>query len=253
MAVGVMASFGVTRVQAVPRPTLGIIGTGNEFTPPGEEPKPGQIRNSNSPMLLAMAREHGIEIPRQLHATDCLDEIVPALERMSGLDIVLLTGGVSAGAYDLVPKALARYGAKEVFHGVNQKPGKPLLLARKDRQMIFGLPGNPMACHFGFHRYVFAAIQKMSGGLRAAAVFQGELTQPIQPRGGRPHFIPGCAQYAVDKPGTWQIEPLPGVSAADIFLGSEANCYVEVEPGDRTLEAGNLCSFTWLGRTPWDT
>jgi molybdenum cofactor synthesis domain-containing protein len=250
MAVGTLASFGVAQVQAIPRPTLGIISTGGEFAPPGELPGPGQIRNSNGPMLRAMAREQGIDAPLQFQSRDSLEEILQALDSVSGLDIILLTGGVSVGKYDLVPAALADYGAEAVFHGVNQKPGKPLFFAKKDRQLIFGLPGNPLSCHFGFHRYVAAAIRKMSGRSSPTSLL-GALTQSVRPK-GRPQFIPGRAYCGTEKAGTWQLEILSAVSAADIFRGCEANCYVEVPLSDRTLEPGDVCSFTWLGRPPWD-
>lgn len=252
MAIAAMASFGMAAVRVYPFPTLGIITTGGELATEGQPPLPGQIRNSNGPMLWAMARLQGISEPRQLHAADCTDAILRALERTAGLDIVLLTGGVSVGAYDLVPAALARYGAATVVHGVRQKPGKPLLFARKDGQLLFGLPGNPLACHLGFHRYVAAAVCKMSGRCAAAVRFQGELLQALRPRGGRTHFIPGRAVYAADARGSWRVEALPGASSADIFHGCGANCYIELPPGDRIVEAGSPCSFTWLGRSPWE-
>jgi molybdopterin molybdotransferase len=248
MAVGTLASFGVAEVQVVPRPELVIISTGGEFAPHGEPLEPGQIRNSNGPMLRAMAREQGIDAPLQLQARDSLEEILRALDRVSGMDIILLTGGVSVGKYDLVPSALADYGAEEVFHGVNQKPGKPLFFAKKDRQLIFGLPGNPLSCHFGFHRYVAAAIRKMSGHAATVAL-HGALNQPLRSKGDRPQFIPA---RATGKDGAWQLDIVSAVSSADIFRGCAANCYVEVPLGDRTLEPGEQCSFTWLGRPPWD-
>jgi molybdopterin molybdotransferase len=250
MAIGAMVAFGVQRVRVIPRPMLAVISTGEEFAPPGKPPGPGQIRNSNGEMLIAMARDYGIPGPWQRTVADRLEDIVRALRGVSQLDIVVLTGGVSAGTYDLVPQAIAKYGAERIFHGVNQRPGKPLLFARKDRQLIFGLPGNPLASHFGFHRYVSAAIRKMAGQAVAVDSFQGELVQPLAPKGGRPRFIPGQARYAADRPCQWQVGITAGVSSADIFRGCEANCYVEV-PSNRALEAGDLCAFTWLGRLPW--
>jgi molybdopterin molybdotransferase len=251
LAVAAMASFGIAAVQVVPRPTLGIITTGGELAAEGQPPRQGQIRNSNGPMLLAMAQLQGIQDPRQLHAADRPELILQALEGMARLDIVLLTGGVSVGTYDLVPEALIQYGAEPIFHGVKQKPGKPLLFARKNRQLIFGLPGNPLACHLGFHRYVAAAIRKVSGRAAVAPRFRGELVQAMRPKGGRTHFIPSRAEYAAGTPASWRVEALPGVSSADIFPGCRANCYMELPPGEQTLEAGSPCVFTWLDGPPW--
>ena len=141
-------------------------------------------------MLAAMARQLRIPNPPQRQVEDRLDRIVQALEEMADRNIILLSGGVSLGTYDLVPQALVRYGAEIVFRGVKQKPAKPLLLARKGRQLLFGLPGNPLACHLGFHRYVAAAIGKTSGRSAPAPRFQGELLQTIEPKEGRTHFVP---------------------------------------------------------------
>ena len=187
LAIAVLASFGIDAVQVVPRPTLAIIATGTELIPPGQSPAAWQIRDSNGPMLLAMARETGIRSPRCLRAGDRLDAIVEALRQTTDCDIVVLGGGVSAGKYDLVVPALQQYGAEIIFHKVTQKPAKPLLLARTETQQIFGLPGNPLACHLGFHRYVVAGIRRMEGK-PLVETWHGELAAPLRPPGGRTLF-----------------------------------------------------------------
>jgi molybdenum cofactor synthesis domain-containing protein len=246
LAIAVLASFGCTTVCVVPRPRLGVITTGAELIPAGQELQSGQIRDSNGPMLLAMIGELGCERPRYLHAADSREAICAALTQMADRDIVLLSGGVSVGTYDLVPDALAQYGAEVVFHKVRQKPGKPLLVAQKGDQLLFGLPGNPLACHLGFHRYVAAAVRKMEGKPALARPLFGELAAPIAAKGGRTHFVPARARYAPDASGGWHLEVLPGVSSADIFTGCHANCYVEVRPGERPVEAGASLPFTWF-------
>ena len=251
LAIATLASFGRHSVRAVPHPRLGVITTGGELIPPGQEPQPGEIRDSNGPMLVAMAGELGCERPPHLHAPDRLEPIVEALQQTADRDIVLLTGGVSVGTYDLVPAALSQYGAEVVFHKVRQKPGKPLLAARKGTQLLFGLPGNPLACHLGFHRYVAAAVRKMEGKPALPQPLYGELVQPIAAKGGRTHFVPAHAKYAPDAPSGWRIELLPGVSSADIFTGCRANCYVEAPPGDRPIAAGESLPFTWFTAAGW--
>src|SRR5208337_1337169 len=127
LGVAVLASFGKTRVRVIPFPRLAIITTGGEVVREGDPLEPGQIRNSNGPMLLAMAKELGIHAPQYLHARDHIGELRQALFESNDADIIVLTGGVSVGTYDLVPQVLAELGAEKVFHGVRQKPGKPLL------------------------------------------------------------------------------------------------------------------------------
>jgi len=247
LGVAVLASFGKTSVRVIPFPRLAIITTGGEFVQEGDPLGPGQIRNSNGPMLLAMARDLGIDSPRYLHAPDRIVELRQVLEESHDADIVVLTGGVSVGAYDLVPQAIAELGAETLFHGVSQKPGKPMLFARSERQLFFGLPGNPLSCHLGFHRYVRAATRKMSGRDPRPRRFQGELTGRIACKGDRTHFVPALAEPAVDSRSTWRVTPLPAASSADVFAAGVANCYVEAPPMDVPLVAGQTCQFTWLG------
>jgi molybdopterin molybdotransferase len=184
--------------------------------------------------------------PPQRHAADQLPLIVEALAGMADLDIICLSGGVSVGRYDLVPQALVEYGGEAVFHGVRQKPAKPLLFARKGRQLLVGLPGNPLACHLGFERYVSAAIRKMSGRPAPAPQFQGELQQAIQPKKDRTHFVPARAEWSPGPATPWRLTLLPGNSSADLLAGCGANCYVELPPGADTAQAGRLCTFSWF-------
>ncbi len=296
MAIGAMASFSRAAVQVIPRPSLGIITTGAELAAaegPADEdlaPRlgcraavlissplgPGQIRDSNGPMLVAMTRAEGIEPQRTVHVADRLEAIRAALQAAADWDIVVLTGGVSVGTFDLVPQALAEYGAETIFHGVKQKPGKPLLFARRApgdpapgknsassgcrvpagrRQLLFGLPGNPLACHLGFHRYISAAIRKLSGRPPYRAQMPGELTDvpptmstwcPV--KRDRTHFELAWAEFVNDRAPRFRVRMLPGVSSADIFHGCQANCYVELRCEGSPPSAGNTCTFTWLGR-----
>ena len=132
---------------------------------------------------------------------------------------------------DLVPEAVKRYGAEPIFHKVRQKPGKPLLVAKKGTQLIFGLPGNPLACHLCFHRYVAAAVRRMEGKPAQLPNFEGTLTEPVAPKRERTFFVPALAESSGEDRAGWRLHPLPGVSSADMFMPARANCYVEVPPG----------------------
>jgi molybdopterin molybdotransferase len=246
LAIGALSAFGRKSVRVVPRPRLGILTTGGELVEEAAVLHRGQIRDSNGPMLAAMTEECGIDTPRHLHARDDLHALRRALEQLADVDIVVLTGGVSVGTYDFVPQALADIGAEKVFHGVKQKPGKPMLFARTDRQIFFGLPGNSLACHLGFHRYVSAAIRKMSGSDARCRHFSGELTSSAESKGDRTHFVPGWAELPVGSPATWRLTPLPARSSADIFRACGANCYIEVPPLNRSILAGETCDFTGM-------
>jgi len=251
LAVAVMASFGVESVEVIPRPSMGVITTGGELIPPGREPAPAQIRDSNGPMLVAMARDMGVDRPPHLHAEDCIEAIVSALKEVADRDVIVLTGGVSVGTYDLVPAALEAYGAEQVFHKVTQKPGKPLLVAKKGQQLLFGLPGNPLAVHLCFYRYVAAAIRAMEGKPPTREPIAGRLAEPIEPKTSRTFFVPAHADRAEGDAPRWRIHPLPGVSSADVFTSSQANCYARVPPGTAAIPAGEILELTWIGSAPW--
>jgi len=246
LAIGVVASVGRREVRVVPAPTIGILTTGGELIG-GGAPESAQIRDSNGPMLAAMAAGCGLKPACLLHAPDDIAAIVAALETMRACDLIVLTGGVSMGQYDLVPDSFGQIGAEVVFHKVSQKPGKPLLFARRGRQLFFGLPGNPLAAHLCFHRYVTAAIRRWCGHPVAVPAREvGTLLEPVRPGGSRTWFVLGHAECEGQARRTWSLRPLPGRSSADLFGPNQANCYLEVPPGDEVLAAGESLAFEWL-------
>ena len=246
-----MASCGRDSVRVFPRPRVAVITTGTELIPPGQTLAPAQIRDSNGPMLVVMARDMGLEPPEHRHADDRLESLLDALDQSSSADIILLTGGVSVGNYDLVPKALEEFGATTIFHKVRQKPGKPFLLARKDEQLFFGLPGNPLASHFCFHRYVAAAVRRMEGKPPVPGSIFGELAEPVGAKRGRTYFVTARAVRCGDMSSKWRIHALPSATSADIFASAMANCYVEIPPGAEPVPEGKTLPFTWIGNAPW--
>lgn len=250
LAVAVMASFGKTSVQVTPRPTVGIISTGAELVPAEEQPQAGEIRDSNGPMLLALVEDAGIEHPKHRHADDRLDAILAALTELADRDVILITGGVSVGGYDLVPQALDAFGVDVVFHRVKQKPGKPLLFGKRKLQLFFGLPGNPLAGHFCFHRYVRPAMRKASGKSPAREVFEAELVEAARPKSRRTYFAASHAERDTLS-NTWKIRVMPGISSADIFGACQANCYAQLPPGQEEIPAGEIVGFSWIGNLPW--
>jgi len=246
LAVATLASFGIRSVRATPKPRLGIITTGAELVSSESEPAAGQIRDSNGPMLRAMARSLGLADPVMQRAEDRLPPIVAALATVADCDIVLLSGGVSAGNHDLVPDAVLAYGAEIVFHKARQKPGKPLLLAAKADQLVFGLPGNPLACHFCFSRYVQAAVRRMSNHPTAIIMGQGRLIAPLRPDRGRPRYVPALVRPGPSAHDLWAIRPLPSLSSADVFHAHQANAYAMAPPGKDDLPAGHVLSFSLI-------
>jgi molybdopterin molybdotransferase len=195
-------------------------------------------------MLLAAVREAGavavdLGIARDEEA-DLARLIAAGLEH----DVLLLSGGVSAGVLDLVPGVLKSLGVAEVFHKVNVKPGKPLWFGRREHDsrstLVFGLPGNPVGSLVSFELFVRPALGKLAG--REDVVRQcvaAKLTAEVKQRGDRPTYFPAALR---ETDGAREVEPLPWQGSADLATLVRANALVVLPPGDRTFAAGESVS-----------
>lgn len=208
---GLLAACGINRVSVYRRPRVAVLITGNELCLPGERLKPGKIYDSNSTILQALIKVSGAE---QLDLKWVKDELKPLVTAVksaaSRADIVITSGGVSVGDYDLVKEAAGRIGALEIFWKVAQKPAKPLafyeLKMRKRSAWIFGLPGNPGAVMISFAEYVSPFIKKCSGLKDFWPLeVEAELTTPYRKKRGRLNFIRIRLQQAGN---VWQATPL---------------------------------------------
>jgi molybdopterin molybdotransferase len=163
LAVAVAA--GVKTVAAARRPLVTVLCTGDELRPPGEPLGPGEIHNSNGPMLVALATRCGAAAPAAGVLRDDRAATERALrEALSSSDVVIVSGGVSVGPHDHVKPALAALGVQELFWGVALQPGKPTWFGTLDRRLVFGLPGNPVSAAVTFSLFVAHAIAALLGG-----------------------------------------------------------------------------------------
>ncbi|WP_439546225.1 molybdopterin molybdotransferase MoeA [Sandarakinorhabdus sp.] len=166
-AVGVLLAFGVHHVCVARQPRLGLLTTGSELRPDGGALGPGLLTDSNGPMIAACAQAARIDCDFIGRAADCplaFDAVLDAAMASASADIMLSTGGVSIGAFDLVRSRLEARGCTILFHGVAMRPGKPLLFALlPDGRPYFGLPGTPLAALVAFRFFVGAALRQMVG------------------------------------------------------------------------------------------
>jgi molybdopterin molybdotransferase len=162
-----LCEAGVTELVVTRELTMAVLATGNELVSAYETPGAGEIRNSNEPMLLAQIKQaHGMPIALGV-ARDELEEIRVKVQTGLKEDILLLTGGVSAGTLDLVPRVLKEEGVRQVLHKVSLKPGKPIWFGVKEvdghKTYVFGLPGNPVSSMICFEIFVKPLMKKLSG------------------------------------------------------------------------------------------
>src|SRR4051794_19376095 len=203
--IAVLAEIGRATVTAIPRPRLAVLPTGNELVPVGQRPATGQIRNSNGPMLLVSARHAEADVIELGIARDNRDELARSIEQGLLADILVLSGGVSAGKFDLVPQVLADLGVEQVFHKIALRPGKPLWFGVKEyndrRALVFALPGNPVSSLVCFELFVRPAIEILAGrGFTKWTTIQGRLACAYEHAGGRAACLPARLSPAAQSP-----------------------------------------------------
>ncbi len=188
-AIGLLANLGIEQVLAGSKPKVSIISTGSELKEPGQSIVHGQKYNSNSLLLQAAFQNIGIKAASH-HCVDDKEKLQGLISRETDrCDLLLVCGGVSVGNYDYTPLAVEANDFKILFHGVSQKPGKPLLFAQKENKYLFGLPGNPRAVGVAFYLYLKPFVQLIMGAQKVFHPdFRIELGEHYQTTKGRTQF-----------------------------------------------------------------
>jgi len=250
---GLLAAVGRTRVRVIPRPTLAILPTGDELVEPAQSPGPGQIRNSNAVMLEALAIGRDAFPSVYPIAPDEPEELHRVVQECLAFDVLLVTGGVSAGERDLVPAALERCGVRRVFHKLRMKPGKPLWFGigpqrgEQPGTLVFGLPGNPASTLVGFLVFVEPALHILAGHAGpAGAELSARLDFEFLHRSDRATYMP--ARWVLLPDGTGSsgpgvVEILDSAGSADLLAMARADGFVALGAGDRVFQAGEIVRF----------
>lgn len=188
-----LLSAGITDIAVHRRPRIGIITTGDELRPPGTNPAPGELIDSNGHMLAALVESEG-PVESLLHAPDDPSSLAQTIESLDSADVIVISGGVSVGDHDPVHAALAMLGAERIFWKVDVKPGKPLLFARLGHRLIFGLPGNPVSSFVTAVLFLVPTLRRLGGALPNDAIpirTQKRTACAISNPGSRPHYLRG--------------------------------------------------------------
>ncbi len=234
--VALLATLGRRRVSVYRRPRVAVLPTGDEIVELDRTPLEHQIRNSNAWSLAAQIRRAGGRPELLPVAPDEFEATRDLIARGIEADLLVISGGVSAGKYDLVEPAARALGAEFYFNGVAMQPGYPLVFGRARGTFFFGLPGNPICTMVAFEVFARAALELLSGDNEPLLpLLEARLTYPFRHRPGLTRLVP--ARLAADG---CSVAPIPWHGSSDVFALAHANAFLIADadrdcwqPGDR--------------------
>ena len=226
----VAAQLGRSTLRCYQRPRVAILSTGDEVVPITDTPGPFHIRNSNSVSLVAQVQlAGGTPIPLG-NALDRVDDLSAKIELGLREDILVLSGGVSMGKYDLVESVLKGLGAEFYFDAVAIRPGKPAVFGRCRNTLVFGLPGNPVSTMVTFQLFVVPAVHILAGAPPPPLpLLEAILAETVHEKPGLTHFLPAQLTWPDLRP---QVRILRWQGSGDINAMTRANCFAVI-PADR--------------------
>jgi molybdenum cofactor synthesis domain-containing protein len=243
--ISIPAAFGYAKVKVAKQPRVAIISTGTEIVAINKKPGRDQIRNSNSLMLKALCEQAGaVAVVYPIVGDDISDLRSQISEAVRNGDILITTGGVSVGKYDLTKLALKELGAEIFFERVALKPGKPTVFGRLKKSLVFGLPGNPVSAAVTFYLFLRKAISLMqSGGVSDLETATAIAAKPLKSTKERDVYLP-CS-LSIESDGRLLIEPVNWHGSSDFIGFSHADALAILPKGSR-FEAGDAASILLL-------
>lgn len=238
--IAVAAAVGRPEIAVCRRPKVAILATGDELVDINLPPRANEIRNSNSYSLAAQVNQAGGEPMILPVAPDSADELALLLRKGLDADLLLVTGGVSAGKYDLVEHVLASFEARFIFTGARIQPGKPVVFGEvmlRDRTTpFFGLPGNPVSTMVTFQLFAKPILDGLSGATPQPLAFaKAMLKSSFTTRTGLTRFLPASLGGVYDQP---EVELIRWQSSGDLMAVSRSNCYIVVPPEREAFATG---------------
>ena len=243
--IAVAASAGMARVRVSSQPAIMIVSTGDELVEPGEPIAEYQVRRSNAYACAATLRKRGFGRVGDDHVLDDEDMLRERLAlHLTTHEVVILSGGVSMGKFDLVPKVLIQLGVQQVFHNIAQRPGKPMWFGIGPHgQSVFGLPGNPVSTLVCLLRYVIPAIAEAMGTRRTPPE-RLALASPVTFQPPLTYFLPVAIEH--DDWGRPWATPRPPNGSGDFLSLAGTDGFVELPPGPNTYAKGFVTSvYRW--------
>jgi molybdopterin molybdotransferase len=243
--IALAASAGKSRVQVFRKPRVAVLSTGDEVVGIDELPGPAQIRNSNSYSLAAQIDEVGGEAVCLAIAPDERRNLRALIDEGLECDLLLLTGGVSMGKYDLVEQVLEELKAEFYFTGAEIQPGRPVVFGSSvfrsldtphRKKYFFGLPGNPVSTMVTFALFARPMIEALAGMMpRPLTFLHARLKSELRTKTGLKRFLPAVLSGEFEN---CEVELARWQGSGDIAALSRANCYVVIPPDRERIDAG---------------
>ncbi|MDO8803586.1 MAG: molybdopterin molybdotransferase MoeA [Elusimicrobiota bacterium] len=239
--IAALAAVGRSHVKTGALPKVSLLNTGGEIVPPGAKLGKNRIYNSNGPMLAAMLKTDGITAAPVIVRDDAR-KMKAAIAGALRSDIVLISGGVSMGDYDLVPGVLKSLGVKCLFHKVRVRPGKPMFFGVKGRTLVFGIPGNPVANFMAYLAYIRPAIRKLAGRPDCAPEFlTGSCAGNFEPKTPRRALVLSKVRADTE----YSLAEVSNNGSADILALAAADGFTMVKEGGAIKKSGKARFITW--------
>jgi len=239
--IGLLASCGKASVLVSRRPRVAIVATGDELVDVQQLPGPSQIRNSNTYTIHAQVREAGADPYEFGIARDNLEDLRAKIGHGLEFDILLVSGGVSMGKYDLVENVFADFGVEVLFDKIAMKPGKPTVFGHRGQTYVFGLPGNPLSTIVSFHMFVRPLILFLLKSENTnPKILEAKLEAPTKCDPQRASLLPALVRFEA---GQYRIRTAPWKGSSDLVGLSRANALIVVPQREGSLEPGENVQF----------
>jgi len=235
-AIAVAASIGKSQLHVYKKPRVAILATGDEIVQIDSAPGPFEIRNSNSYSLAAQVAAVGGDPVVLSVAPDETNRLRELIAEGFKADLLLLSGGVSMGKYDLVEQVLTEFGAEFFFTGAQIQPGRPIVFGKSKNKYFFGLPGNPISTMVTFELFVRPILDALAGLAPQKLMFMhAKLKAEIKAKTGLTRFLPAILSGEFDQT---EVEIVQWQGSGDIAAAARANCYVVIPPDRDRIAAG---------------
>src|SRR5215475_4235800 len=238
---GLLASVGKSSVLVSKKPRVAVIATGDELVEVDQEPQTGQIRNSNTYTICAQVKEAGAEPVIVGIGRDNLDDLRSKIRQGLEHDVLLVSGGVSMGKYDLVENVFAEFGVEVLFDEIAMKPGKPTVFGHRGNTYVFGLPGNPISTMVSFHMFVRPLILfLLKAEDTTPKILDAKLEAPAKCDPERAALVPALVHFEA---GQYWIRTAPWKGSSDLVGLARANALIVIPRRQGTLESGESARF----------